>query len=207
MDGTILDSLPDLVRSVNLALAQMGFPERSENEILYYVGNGAERLIYQACPEGATHEQCKETLLLWRKLYSEQVAVLSQPYPGVREAIAQLRDAGMKTAVLSNKFDSAVKLLAERYFDGLFELACGEGPNVPRKPDPTGLLYVCEQLGVTPHETAYVGDTDIDLQTATNAGTRFIGVSWGYSAALPLPVEQLEAYIHQPAELLEFARL
>jgi phosphoglycolate phosphatase len=202
MDGTILHTLPDLAKITNLALAEMGFPLRTQEEVLTYVGNGADRLIDQATPATASKEQCAQTLKRWRELYLEEGDQLTEPFPGMADALRALRARGVKTAVLSNKFDAAVRRLAEEYFPGLFDTARGEIPPIPRKPDPTSLLQVCEELGVDPADTAYVGDTSVDVEVARNAGTYAVGVSWGYDKALPLPLEELDAYVQDASELV-----
>ena len=204
MDGTTLDSLPDLAIATNEALTRMGFPTHAQEKILTFVGNGAERLIEQACPPDATPEQRKQTLELWRDIYIHSDYAHTEPFPGVVEVLGKLRARGVKTAILSNKFDAGVQLLSKLYFPGLLDLARGEIPPIPRKPDPTSLRLAMNELGVTPEETAYVGDTNVDVQVARNAGVMAIGVSWGYDKALPLPIDELDAYIHSMDELLQF---
>ena len=203
MDGTILHSLPDLAVVTNMALARKGYPLRSEHEVLTYVGNGAERLIEQACPPGLPASEVKDTLDLWRALYLEYGDRLTAPFPGIIETLEALRERGVKTAVLSNKFDAAVRALAEDYFPGLFDIARGEIPPTPRKPHPDALLQMLREMGVSPAEAAYVGDTGVDEQVALAAGTMAIGVSWGYDEAIPLDQEKLDAYIYDPRELLD----
>ena len=205
MDGTILDTLPDLTRITNMALAEMGFPARSQEEVLAFVGNGAELLIAQATPADASDVQRERTLRRWREIYLERGDALTRPFPGVADALRKLRARGLKTAVLSNKFDAAVRRLAEKHYPGLFDIARGEIPPIPRKPDPTSLLQICDKLGLEPSDVAYVGDTSVDVAVARNAGTFAIGVSWGYDKALPLPVEELDAYVHDASELVEIA--
>ena len=202
MDGTILDSLPDLTVVTNKALEQMGYPTHTQDQVLTYVGNGAERLVAQAVPDYATDAEKAQMLTLWQSLYPVYGEKLTVEFPGMSDTLRELRRRGVKTAVLSNKFDAAVVSLAQRYFPGLFDIARGEIPPTPRKPDPTALLQILDQLGVEPNQAAYVGDTAVDYQVARNAGVMAVGVSWGYDAALPLPVRQLDAYVHTPAQLI-----
>lgn len=205
MDGTILHTLPDLAVITNLALERMGFPLHTDHEVLTYVGNGAERLIEQAVPSWASPEQTAQTLALWRALYLERGNQLSEPFPGIPELLASLRAQGVKTAVLSNKFDAAVRQLAQDYFPGLFDIARGELPPTPRKPDPTALLQILESLGVDPSEAAYVGDTNVDVQVANRAGVFAIGVTWGYEDAIPMEREKLDALVDHPRQILALA--
>ena len=202
MDGTILHSLPDLAICVNGALERMGYPTRTYDEIESFMGAGCKELIDQAVPAGTAPEQCAETLELWRSLYLASDYVNTAPFPGIVDMLHDLRDRGIKTAILSNKFDAGVRVLADRCFPGLFDIVQGEIPPLPRKPDPASLLNMLDELGVGSPEAAYVGDTGVDVLTARNAGVRAIGVSWGYAKAAPLCKEHLDAFIHDPAELL-----
>lgn len=204
MDGTILHTLPDLTVVTNKALAQMGYPLRTEHEVLTFVGNGAARLVGQACPSQATDEERQRTLELWQRIYLECGDNLTAPFPGTVDVLRELRARGAKTAVLSNKFDAAVRELSDHYFPGLFDVSRGEIPPIPRKPDPTALLQVIQELGATPADTVYVGDTSVDAEVARNAGTKIVGVSWGYDEALPMPIDELDGYIHDARELLTF---
>ena len=205
MDGTLLHSLPDLAIAANETLTRLGYPTRTYDEILSFMGSGAQRLIECALPAGATPATCKQAFELWRSLYLQSDYSHTAPFPGIIDTLRALRTAGVKTAVLSNKFDAGVQMLTEKMFPGLFDMARGEIPPTPRKPAPTSLLALLAELGVSPNEAAYVGDTNVDVRTARNAGVRAIGVSWGYAKTQPLSPATLDAYIHDPAELLALA--
>ena len=166
------------------------------------MGNGAQRLIERALPTGTPPGVCKRTFEIWRGIYISSDYANTAPFPGITDTLRSLRDRGVKTGILSNKFDAGVRALAEQYFPGLFDVVRGEIPPIPRKPDPTSLLKMLEELGVKPEHAAYVGDLGIDAKTARNAGVMAIGVSWGYAKAAPLPIEELDAYIHKPYEIL-----
>lgn len=204
MDGTILHTLPDLTVVTNRTMERLGYPLHTEAEVLTYVGNGAARLVGQACPPDISDEDRARALALWQQIYLDYDNALTAPFPGIEETLRELRARGVKTAVLSNKFDAAVQELAEQYLPGLFDVARGEIPPTPRKPHPDALLQIVEQLGATPEETIYVGDTSVDAETARNAGTKVVGVSWGYDKVLPLPIDELDGYIHEARELLDF---
>jgi phosphoglycolate phosphatase len=204
MDGTILHTLPDLAIAANEALTRLGYPTRSYEEILGFMGNGAQRLIESSLPACATDDERARTFALWRSIYLQSDYAHTEPFPGIVDTLHALRGAGVKTAVLSNKFDAGVQALSARFFPGLFDIARGEVPPTPRKPDPTSLLQVLCELDVPVDAAAYVGDTQVDVEVARNAGVRAIGVSWGYDTANPLPVKGLDAYIHSPEELLSF---
>ena len=202
MDGTILHTLPDLVVAANEALDQMGFPARTYDEILALMGEGGAHMIERAVPPGTPDEVRWQAFDLWRDIYIASDYANTAPFVGIPETLQQLRQRGVKTAVLSNKFDAGTRLLAERCLPGLFDIVCGDAPPAPRKPDPTTLLAMLDELGVRPDEAAYVGDTMVDVKTARNAGVMAIGVSWGYDSANPLCPDELDAYIHEPGELL-----
>ena len=192
-DGTILDTLPDLVALTNGVLRELGYPEHTASEIKSYVGGGAARLIEQATPESATAEQNAAALKRWRESYPEYGIRLTRPYEGIPEALQALKAEGVRLAVLSNKFDAATKDVCERFFPDIFGIVHGESEDIPRKPR-VGL--VGEIL------VKYVGDSSVDAQVAQNAGCLGVCVSWGYN-----PVEELLAagaakIISSPDELL-----
>ena len=205
MDGTILHTLPDLALAANEALERMGFPTRTYDEIHAFMGQGSNRLIEMCCPDSATPAQRRQTFEVWRSIYLQSAYAHTEPFPGITEAIRELRERGVKTAVLSNKFDAGVQVLAQRFFPGLFDASRGEIPPTPRKPDPTSLLQLLDELDVRPAETVYIGDTNIDVELAENAGVALLGVSWGYDAAAPMRKEGLLGYVHSAPELLAFA--
>ncbi len=205
LDGTLLDTLPDLVALTNRALRDAGFPERTEQEILSYVGNGVRALMYQAVPEGTDSAQAEAAMDRWRELYPEYGTTLTKPYDGMVEVLASLKEQGKKLAVLSNKFDGGVQELMPVFFPDVFDAAHGESASIPRKPDPTGLLFTLKQIDADPETTAYVGDSGGDMKTAHSAGVLAIGVSWGYRSEGELREMGADAIVHHPAELLDFA--
>lgn len=182
-----------------------GFPERTEQEILSYVGNGVRALMYQAVPEGTDSAQAEAAMDRWRELYPEYGTTLTKPYDGMVEVLASLKEQGKKLAVLSNKFDGGVQELMPVFFPDVFDAAHGESASIPRKPDPTGLLLTLKQIDADPETTAYVGDSGGDMKTAHNAGVFAIGVSWGYRPEGELREMGADAIVHHPAELLDFA--
>ena len=202
MDGTILHTLPDLAACANVALAQLGLPEHSEREYADYMGDGGKRMIKRAMPPEATEEQSERAFELWRSLYIASGYPLTAPFPGIVDVLSELRKQGIRTAVLSNKLHEGTCVLAERHFPGLFDAVLGDRPPTPRKPDPTSLLRMLLDLGVRPETAAYVGDSNVDAQTARNAGVLFVGVAWGYDGANPLRADKLDAYARAPEDLL-----
>lgn len=180
MDGTILDTLEDLRDSVNVSLARAGFPERTLDEVRSFVGNGAWMLIRRAVPAGTDEKTARAVLDFYRPWYEAHARIKTAPYPGIPGALRTLKAAGVKLAVVSNKPDPATKQLAAHYFPGLFDAAAGARDGVPVKPAPDLVLDTLALLGVEPGEAVYIGDSDVDIATAQNAGTAAIAVSWGF---------------------------
>jgi len=179
LDGTILDTLQDLAEATNYALRENGFPERSLEEIRSFVGNGAKNLIIRAVPD-----DCPDSVSCvydsFNRYYSTHTVVHTAPYPGIPELIRQLRARGILTAVVSNKPDYGVQTLCEQFFPGLFDYAVGEREGIRRKPAPDSCFAAMEALQVAPANAVYIGDSDVDIATARNAGMPCISVSYGF---------------------------
>ena len=172
LDGTLLDTLQDLADGTNHALRQFGYPERTVEEVRRFVGNGAQRLIEQAVPEGA---DVAEVLEAFYAYYNAHCRVKTKPYDGILDALAEL-ERRFPMAVVSNKPDTAVKQLCAQYFSGLY--ARGESADCPRKPAPDMVFKAMDAVGV---ETCiYVGDSEVDVATARNAGVPCLSVLWGF---------------------------
>lgn len=206
LDGTLLDTLPDLVEITNAALRAEGFPPRTRDEIKGFVGNGIKALMYQAVPEGSTEDEAERAMARWKEVHPQLDHMLTQPYPGMPETLQALKGRGAHLGVLSNKFDAGVQQVIGIYLPGTFGALHGEGPGFPRKPDPTGLLRTMAELGSAPARTAYVGDSPGDIATARAADTFAIAVAWGYHTAQDLAAANPDALVHSPADLLAFCK-
>lgn len=180
MDGTTLDTLGDLTNACNHTLARFGMPPRTRREVASMLGNGAAYLIGRAVPEGTDEALTAELLRAYQPWYDSHCDIETAPYPGVCGLMRALRDAGVHQAVISNKQDSAVRLLAERHFAGLLDAAVGESATVRRKPNPDAVLEALRKMGVAASEAVYVGDTEVDIETARRAGTDCAVVGWGF---------------------------
>ena len=180
MDGTVLDTLQDLASSVNYVLEKHAMPLRQIGEVRSFVGGGVAKLIERSVPAGTSEEARNAVLDDFKAYYKLHCADLTKPYDGILEMLAALRAAGIKTAVISNKADPAVQVLADRYFHGLFDFVLGERPDITRKPAPDMVYYVMDALHATKEESVYIGDSDVDIITADNAGLPAIGVTWGF---------------------------
>lgn len=180
LDGTILDTLDDLTDSTNYALAENGLPARSRDEVRRFVGNGIHKLIERAVPEDSGNEIIEKVFNDFNKHYKNHCFDRTKPYDGILDCIAAVKAAGIRTAVVSNKADYAVQKLCSRFFPGLFCIAVGERKAVRRKPFPDSIEKILDSLDIDREYAVYVGDSEVDIKTAENAGIDEIGVEWGF---------------------------
>lgn len=204
LDGTLLNTLPDLARLTNMVLEERNWPQRTVEEVLSFVGHGGRYLLSRAIPAGTPDELLDEVFARWRELYPTYGHAMTKPYEGIPEVLDALKERGAKLAVLSNKFDAAVGQVIAEHFPGVFDIARGECEEIPRKPDPAGLRMVMRQLGVAPECVAYVGDSVTDVRTALNAGVFCVTVTWGYGETSALKAEGAQVLIDNPSALLDF---
>ncbi len=180
MDGTILETLEDIRDSVNVTMDHMGCPRRSLEEVRNFVGNGAAKLIERSMPQDASREEIDRALTFYKAYYDAHAQIKTGPYEGIPELLKALKEHGIQIAVVSNKPDEAVKSLAEHYFPGLFPVAIGQRPEFATKPAPDSVFEAMRLLGAKPETTVYVGDSDVDIDTARNSGLDCISVTWGF---------------------------
>ena len=195
LDGTLLDTLGDLHASTNAVLRQFGYPERTIDEVRRFVGNGARVLIQQAVPAGEDH-RVDEVLSAFQTYYAAHCDILTRPYPGIPALLSALGEK-YPLAVVSNKPDRAVKELAKIYFPALY--ARGESTDCPRKPAPDMVRMAIQALGA--ENCIYVGDSEVDVMTAKNAGVPCIAVTWGFRDVETLRTAGAEHFCHTPADL------
>jgi len=180
MDGTILDTLEDLRDSLNVVLEKYGYPLKTLDEVRRFVGNGILKLIERAVPAECGKEQIQlvyEDFILY---YQEHSAEKTRPYEGIVTLLMDLKKTGMKLAVVSNKADKAVQDLCVQYFEGLFDMAIGEREGMAKKPAPDMVNYVLDTLQIPKQEAVYIGDSEVDVATAKNAGLHLCAVEWGF---------------------------
>ncbi len=180
MDGTILNTIDDLAASLNYVLEKSGFPARTMDEVISFIGDGLRKLIERGVPEGTDSETVDKVLADFKEYYAVHCADKTAPYDGIVELLENLRRNGCMTAVVSNKADYAVQELCRKYFDGLFDYAVGERSGILRKPAPDSVNEVLEKLNVSRENAVYIGDSDVDIKTAENAGMDSIIVEWGF---------------------------
>lgn len=200
LDGTLLNTIADLAAATNQALQQCGFPTHDESEYRFFVGNGINKLFERALPE---EERNTENILRIRQLfvpyYDAHNADLSRPYPGITELLKALQERKIQIAVASNKYQAATRKLVEQYFPEInFIEVLGQREGIPAKPDPGIVNDIIAKARIERDEVIYVGDSNVDMQTAQNAGVTAVGVAWGFR-----PRAELEA--HQPQHIIESA--
>ncbi len=200
LDGTLLNTIADLAAATNQALARCGYPTHAEDAYRFFVGNGIRKLFERALPENhRTEADIRQIHALFLPYYDAHNADRSDPYPGIPELLAELQRRGIRMAVASNKYQAATSKLIARYFPEIrFVEVLGQREGVPTKPDPSIVNDILAAAGVERNEVLYVGDSNVDMQTAHNAGVTAVGVTWGFR-----PRSELEAC--RPAHLIEKA--
>ena len=202
LDGTVLDTLADLSAALNHALQKNGLPPRALPEVRSFVGNGIRKLIERGVPAGTPLETIDAVHADFTAFYEVHCADATAPYPGVRETISALRAAGRRTAVVSNKADYAVRKLVAKYFPGDFDFAAGETPGMRRKPAPDMVYAALAALGATKEDALFVGDSEVDIETARAAGIPCVSVTWGFKDRPFLLAHGAVTLIDTPQELL-----
>ena len=200
LDGTLLDTLGDLRLGVNLVLERHGYPERTLEEIRCFVGNGARQLMRLALPEGTAAEELEAILKEYLDWYAVNFCVKAAPYAGVKAVVDALVQKGVKVAIVSNKPDATTKKLGEMFFPGL--PAFGQRDDIPKKPAPEMVWKAMETLGVTAEEAVYVGDSEVDVATARNAGLPLVAVNWGFRTTQQLIDAGAQTIVNTTEELL-----
>lgn len=204
LDGTLTDTLEDLFLSVNYALRSCGLPERGKDEVRRFVGNGVRKLIERAVPKETGSKILERCFEVFRAHYVIHCQDHTCLYPGVASLLTTLHAKGYKMAVVSNKLQSGVDELALTFFNGVIDVAIGEQPGIPRKPAPDMVEAALTRLGVTREEAVYVGDSDVDLQTAANAGLPCISVLWGFRSRDFLVAHGATTLVKSPQDVLSF---
>ena len=203
LDGTLLDTLDDLADATNAALRACGYPPRSREEVRRFVGNGVHLLIERAAPHGVEEAAVERCFALFKEQYGKRMCCKTRPDSGILPLLEALREAGVQYAVVSNKYDGAVKQLSDTQFGGLMKVAIGERVGVRRKPAPDSVLEALRLLGSGVEGAIYAGDSDVDVQTAHNAGLPCIGVTWGFRSKGVLEEAGADFLVDTPEQLLE----
>lgn len=204
LDGTLLNTLYDLTDSVNWALEKYGQPTRSIEEVRAFVGNGLRNLMRRAVPNGEENPVFEDLFEFFREYYKSHCNIKTAPYEGIMELMKELKGRGIQMAIVSNKIDAGVKELNAIHFAEYVDVALGEREGIERKPAPDSVNEAIRLLGVNKENTVYVGDSDVDIQTAKNAEIRCVSVSWGFRDEAFLMEHGAGIMIDRPLELLEY---
>lgn len=206
LDGTLLNTLEDLTDSTNSALEQLNYNKRTIEEVRGFVGNGVRKLIERALPNGSENPDFEKCLETFKKNYSENMYNKTAPYNGIIEMLNKIKAKGYKIAVVSNKFDTAVKELCKRYFPDLIDYAAGENEacGIKKKPAPDTVLKTLAELGLNTNDAIYSGDSEVDIMTAKNSNMPCISVSWGFKDNEFLIKNGAEIIINKPDEIFKY---
>lgn len=203
LDGTILDTLDDLANSVNFALNQSNLPKRSVAEVRKFVGNGIRKLIERAVPNETKKDVVDKVFEDFASHYKIHCADNTKSYDGIDELLNKLKNDEIKVAVVSNKADFAVQDLCKEYFPNIFDFAVGEKAEVRKKPAPDSVNTVLETLNIDKKDAVYIGDSEVDIETAKNAHMECISVNWGFRDEDFLKENGAKRIISSPAKLYE----
>ena len=206
LDGTLLDTLEDLADAGNWVCAQHGWPGHPVEAYKRFIGNGAPKLLERITPPDVevTEELRRQTLEEFTDYYTAHKSDKTTAYPGMNQAVEQLKAAGLTLAVLTNKPDAAAGPVVERYYPPVFDVVQGALPDVPTKPDPTLLLQLMERIGAKPETTLFVGDSDVDIRTAINGNLHSCGVLWGFRTREELSAEGADHLVQTAQELIDY---
>ena len=204
LDGTLLDTLTDLAASTNYALRTHGMPEHTIDEVRRFVGNGVRKLMERAVPDGTDNPLFDEAFATFRQYYMEHSLDTTRPYEGVPDMLAALKAKGCHLAVVSNKMMAATQELCRHFFPDTIEVAIGENEaeGIRKKPAPDTVIAALRQLGVGEEGAVYVGDSDVDIDTARNSNLPCISVLWGFRDRNFLLQHGASTLISAPEELL-----
>lgn len=207
LDGTLTDTLESLAFSVKETLKEMGLPQITTDECRSFVGNGARYLMERSLEAAGDRElsRIEEGMEVYGRIFDENCTYLVTPYEGITGTLMQMKDKGIKLAVLSNKPHRQTKKVVERIFgEDVFDCVQGQKEGIARKPDPVGIYRLLEEMQAGREECLYVGDSEVDVETGRNAGVRMVGVSWGFRSREVLRAAGAGTIIDSPEELMQF---
>ncbi|EKX88372.1 HAD family hydrolase [Alloprevotella sp. oral taxon 473] len=202
LDGTLLNTLTDLSNSVNYALNSHHLPQRTELEVRSFLGNGIHNLIEKSVPENTPSELLEDVFQSFKSYYLQHGLESTAPYPGIISLLKALQQKSVKMAIISNKVDTAVQQLNKKFFSDYIGIAIGEKPQIRRKPAPDSVLLAIKALDANPATTLYVGDSEVDYETAHSAGIRCALVTWGFRDRLDLEDLHADYYVNSSHELM-----
>lgn len=203
LDGTLVNSLTDLANSVNTVLTEYKLPTYDIESYKYRVGNGIRKLVERSLPEGK-QDLLEPALARFKEIYAKHNLDHTAPYDGIVDLLKALQQQNIKIGVCTNKHDEAAKEIIRIIFgDNIFDEIIGDKQGLKRKPDPSKVLMIAKHWQLKPEEIAYLGDSDVDMQTAQNANMFAVGVLWGFRDAEELQKNGADVLLENPLELLE----
>lgn len=203
LDGTLLNTLEDLMDSVNYGLRSNGMPERSLEEIRRFVGNGVQRLVSLAVPEGTGGKEQDKVFAAFKEHYRVHCNDKTNLYPGIRALLQELKERGIPMAIVSNKLQEGVDALTEQYFKEYVKAAIGAREGIRKKPAPDAVLEALRILGVSREQAVFVGDSEVDIATAGNARMDCITVAWGFRTREEQEKAGANCFVEEPGEIVE----
>ncbi len=205
LDGTLVNSIEDIADAMNRVLKRNNYETHDYEAYKTFVGRGLRKMCESAMPESARNDkQIEECFGELMQVYSENCVNKTRPYEGIRSLLSELKSKGIKVAVFSNKVNHLAKKVVDSVFaDFNFDIVIGSGGAIPRKPDTTGIDYICKQMNLSPDDYLYVGDSGVDMQTATGSGIYAVGVLWGFRDMEELLENNADVVIEHPLDLLE----
>ena len=206
LDGTLLDTLDDLAAAINAALDTHGFPQRTREEVRAFVGNGVVKLVDRAAPAGTASTEKEKVLKTFKEYYSAHSRDLTRPYQGIPELVEALGKCGIRMAIVSNKFQTAVEELNNYYFGKRIPVASGENEaaGIRKKPAPDMVFSALKRLGSEPAHALYIGDSEVDVETAAAAGMDCLLVSWGFRERALLEAFGPVFLADEPGQIIDY---
>ena len=204
LDGTLVNSLEDIADSMNNVLQSYGFPSHELQAYKHFIGNGIINLVREALPKASKEEEQIRCFDLMMEDYRNNCTNKTQLYDGIAELLNELATRKLKLAVLSNKIDDLTKKVVKRLLPNWnFEVVIGVSAEIPRKPNPLGVLLICKQLGISAENLIYVGDTGVDMQAANSAGAYAVGALWGFRTKEELISNGAKYLLNHPLDLIQ----
>ena len=201
LDGTLLYTIEDLADSVNFALEKFGYEKKTLDEVLSFVGNGVRHLVKLSTPEGISEDDFEACFNCFKEYYSEHCCDKTRPYPKIIETLKIIKKKGIKIAIVSNKFQEAAEEVCEHYFKGLYDVVIGESEHCRRKPAPDGIIKILEMYDAEADDALFFGDSEVDIQTANNAGVYIVSVLWGYRNKKFLTKKGAKLFVENPLDM------
>ncbi|HVI40143.1 MAG TPA: HAD family hydrolase [Anaerovoracaceae bacterium] len=202
LDGTLLDTLDDLTDSINAVMQKEGYQLRTKEEIREYIGDGVKMLMERSLPQGTPENEILRCLTMFREIYQKNMLHRTKPYEEIPSMLKRLKEMEMKVGVVSNKPDEATGEMCRMFFNRNVDAAVGDNQERKKKPEPDNVYEVLKQLGSNRDKTLYVGDSNVDVRTAKNAGLDCVGVTWGYRSRETLIEEGADHIIDEPNQLI-----